>query len=114
MNLKRILGITLFVIGLALFVTSYYITGQIEEGKRQITSAQKKVDNANSLFSLSPTTKEVGKPLTDSAQKKIDAGKQAVNDYTTLAGQLHLAGIIVSLAGIVLIIFGRSRKKKKS
>ncbi|MBS0615875.1 MAG: hypothetical protein JSR58_04920 [Verrucomicrobia bacterium] len=110
MSWKRILGIILVLGGVALLLVSNYIANQVEQGKEQISSAQKKVDQGNSLFSMSPYTKDVGEQITGSAQKKIDAGQQEVIQYETLAGQLKIGGIVVLVVGLLFVIFGRKRK----
>lgn len=111
MNTKRNIGITLMIVGIGLMGASYYIKRQVEEGKIEISGAQKKVDTTNWLFSLSPTTKQLGDGLTDSAQKKINEGKQEVLDYQTLAGKLMIGGIIVAVFGVVLAIWGRQKTR---
>lgn len=110
MSWKRIVGIILVLAGIALLLTSNYIVEQVEQGKEQISSAQKKVNQGDSLFSLSPYTKDVGKEITGSAQKKIDAGKQDVLHYETLAGQLKIGGIALIVVGVLLVIFGRKKR----
>ncbi len=111
MSWKRIIGILLALAGIALVLTSNYISDQVEAGKEQINSAQEKVDKGSSLFSLSPYTKDVGKEITDSAQKKIDAGKLEVIQYETLAGKLKIGGIALIVVGGLLVIFGRRKKR---
>lgn len=110
MSWKRIVGIIFILGGIALLLISKYITEQVEDGKKQISSAQKKVDQGSTLFSLSPYTKGVGEELTGSAQKKIDAGKQEVAYYEAVAGQLKVGGIACLVVGGILFIFGRKAK----
>lgn len=110
MNWKRILGIIVVVLGIACIFFSNYITDQVNEGKGQIKSAQKKVDTGTGILSLSPYTKDVGEKLSDSAQKKIDEGKAQVTYYEGIAGQLQVGGIVLIIAGAVLIIIGRRKK----
>ncbi len=75
MNFKKVVGTVLVIGGVAMIGLGAYIKGQVNEGKEKISSAQEKVDTGNSLFSMSPATKELGKGVTGSAQKKINAGK---------------------------------------
>lgn len=110
MSGKRIFGILLVLAGVALVLTSNYISNQVEAGKEQINSAQDKVDKGNSLFSMSPYTKDVGEQITGSAQKKIDEGKLQVIQYETLAGKLKIGGIALIIVGLLFIIFGRKRR----
>jgi hypothetical protein len=109
--IKKIIGIIVFVAGVALLCTSYYIKDQVEEGKGQIKSAQKKVNTANKLFSLTPETKQLGQGATNSAQKQIDAGKQQVGYYEDLAGKLQIGGIVLMVVGVGIIFIGGKKKK---
>ena len=116
MNVKRRIGIIVLVIGIAFLLLSNYITTQVQEGKLKIAKGQKTVDQSQRLFSLSPTTKEVGKGVTRSAQKKIDEGKRQVRDYEAIAARLQVFGIIGVVVGGGLIVYsfmGTSNKKKK-
>jgi hypothetical protein len=84
--------------------------GQVNEGNAQIKKAEKMVDQGNSLFSLSPATKQLGKGITQSAEKKINMGKEQIAYYTALAGQLKMAGIILLIIGGVLTLLRCPRK----
>jgi hypothetical protein len=110
MNMKRILGIIVFIAGLAAILTASYIKKQVEEGKWQISSAQQKVDTANSLFSLNPTTKQVGKGLTAPAQGKINEGQSQVAYYESVEGWLKIGGAVLMVIGAGLVIFGGRKK----
>jgi len=110
MGFKRILGILILLVGLAMLSVSYYIKHQVVEGRTQISSAQKKVDRGNSLFSLNPISKQLGQGMTNSAQKKIDKGQQEVDEYTVLANRFQTWGIVVAVVGVVVIAFGRKKK----
>jgi hypothetical protein len=107
MNLRRILAIIALIIGLGLIGFSQYIKAEVAEGKQEIAGAQKSVDQGNSLFSLSPYTKDAGKILTDPAQKKIDEGKADVAHYATLSDQLEIGGIALSLLGLIFLAIPR-------
>lgn len=111
MNGKRISGIVILLVGVAMLAASSYIKSQVEEGREQISSAQKKVKQANSLFSLNPVAKEVGGVVTGEAEKKINAGQQQADEYEQIRGWLQVGGIVclVVSAGLFLL----SRKKKK-
>ncbi len=110
MKFKRILGFIVLIGGLALVLISHYISTQVGEGKSKISKAQKQVDMGNDLFSLSPSTKALGKGVTGSAQKKIDAGKQQVGEYEELAENLQMGGIVVALLGVVILFISRKKK----
>lgn len=113
MNFRRILGIILFIIGIAMLGTSYYIQGRVQEGKGEVSSAQKKVDKADALFSLSPYTKDVGKGITDSAQKKIDEGQQQIVHYTEMAKGLKIGGIVLLVIGAITVAIPRQSRKRR-
>jgi hypothetical protein len=113
MNIRRVIGILIAIIGIALIVTSQYIKTRVEEGKEQISDAQKKVDNSNSLFSLSPYSKPVGQKMTDSSQQKINEGSLQVSYYEGLSGQLQIGGIVLIALGIIIIVIPRKSKSKQ-
>ncbi len=109
---KRILGIVVLIAGIAMICISNYITTQVSEGKLQVSSAQKKVDQGNQLFGQNPFTKQLGQGVTGSAQKKINAGKQTIADYEVIAQRLQTGGIICIVVGAGLIIFSFFGNKK--
>lgn len=113
MNSKRTFGIILVIIGIVMFFMSNYIAQQVEEGKGQVSSAQKKVDQGNSLFSQNRVTKEIGKGMTGSAQKKIDAGKLEIAKYEGIAGWLHMGGIVVVILGACVFAYSFVGKRKR-
>lgn len=113
MNIKKILGIVLFVIGIALYFISNYIMDQVNEGKQKISSAQKQVDQSNDLFSLAPYGKDIGKELTNPAEKKIHAGQEQVNYYQNTAHFLHIGGVVLMVLGAGTFLIGFIKKKKK-
>lgn len=108
---KKVIGIIVIIAGIAALIFSSYIKKQVEEGKSQIGSAQKKVNQGNSLFSLNPVAKEVGQGITGSAQKKINAGTQEVAQYEEIAKWLQICGIIVIVLGAGVLFL---KKKDKS
>jgi hypothetical protein len=109
---KRIIGIVVFIIGVAMIIVSISIKKQTEAGKTQIAGAQKKVEQGNSLFSLSPVTKGIGQGVTGSAQKKINAGKEQVAQYETIAQWLLIGGIILCVVGAGIVFIGKKKIKK--
>jgi uncharacterized membrane protein HdeD (DUF308 family) len=112
MNIRRIIGILILIGGIVLIVVSQYIKARVEEGKTEISSAQKKVNQGNSLFSLSPYSQPVGKKITGSAQKKIDEGNLQVSQYEELAGQLQIGGVVLIIIGIIIIAIPRKSKRR--
>lgn len=111
--MKRILGVVLILGGVALMLFSNYILNQVAEGKEKISNAETQVQRGNSLFSMNPVAKEVGKGLTNGVQKKIDAGKQQVGYYEELAGKMRMGGIGAIVLGLVLVLLSFQKKKKK-
>ena len=110
MSRRKILGLILVVGGLALLIVSGYIKNQVAGGKEQISSAEKKVGQANKLFSLSPATKDIGGAVTGGAEKKIKAAKGEVAYYAQLANQLQVGGFIVLAVGIVIFLIPSKKR----
>ncbi len=110
MTAKRIIGTLVLIIGIASVIASLYITNRIEEGKEQISSAQKKVDKGSSLFSMNPVAKELGQGIiTDPAQKKINEANQEVAQYEILAKRLKIGGIILAVLGLGILFVGKKK-----
>lgn len=107
---KRSLGIFLFILGIALIVFSMYIKGETAEGRRKISSAQRQVDQSQRLFSLNPITKQVGKGVTGTAQRRIDEGKREVAQYEDMAYWFQIGGAVLIIIGIGVV--WTSRKKR--
>lgn len=112
MKTRRILGIIFLILGVALYIFGSYISGEVSEGRKKIASAQKSVDQGRGFSQLSPYTKDIGDIIADSAQKKIDEGKQQADEYQVLANWLHRAGIIIFIVGVGFLAFSFTRKKK--
>lgn len=113
MNARRVLGILIIIGGIVLLFVSNYIKSRVAEGEEQISSAQKKVDQGNRLFSLNPYSQKLGGHLTDSAQKKINEGKQEAAHYANLADQLWMGGIVAIIIGGIIVIIPRKTKSKR-
>lgn len=113
MNLKRIFGIVVLIIGVVMLFVSSNIKSQVAAGTLKVKSAEKSVNQANSLFSLSPATKELTKGSMQGAEKKIAAGKEQIAYYSKLANELQLGGFVLVAAGILVIILGKKATKKK-
>ncbi len=109
---RRIIALLLIAGGVALLLFSSYITGQVEEGKEQIVSAEQQVKKGKKFLDLFSATKPIGEQLEKSAQRKIAAGRQDVAKYEKLAGQIRIAGFIVIFIGIVLFFWPLGTKKK--
>ncbi|MCF7806060.1 MAG: hypothetical protein K9M07_03095 [Simkaniaceae bacterium] len=111
MDLKKIIGIILAVLGISLIFISGYIRGRVEEGKQEISSGQQTVDQTNKLFSITGPTKVVGDELTGSAQQEIDEGRSQVAHYERMASQLQIGGIILIIAGAGLFVYGFMKRR---
>jgi hypothetical protein len=110
MNVKQVLGGIIFVGGLGLLYLAHYINEEVAEGNLQILSGQKKVNQTNSLFNMSPYTKGVGQGLTSGAQKQIDEGKNTVEYYTMVANRCQMGGIAALVVGAGMVFFFRKKK----
>ena len=88
---------------------SMYIMNQVDTGRQQIYAGQREVDQGNSLFNLNPATKEVGKGIFGSAQKRIDAGTAEADRYQQMANWLKIGGIVLIIVGIGSIFLPRKK-----
>jgi len=113
MNVKKILAVIIFVIGVVLLFVSSNIKKQVAEGTLKVTSAEKSVNQANSLFSLSPTARQLTQGTMKGAQKKIAAGKEQIAYYSKLADELQLGGFVLIAAGILIFVLGGHQEKNK-
>ncbi|HUD01054.1 MAG TPA: hypothetical protein VMR37_01890 [Rhabdochlamydiaceae bacterium] len=111
MNFKQILGAIVFVGGIVLLCIAHYINVQIEEGNTQIFSAQKKVNQTNSLFGMSPYTKSVGKGFTSGAQGQINEGMDTVTYYTMIAQRCQIGGIVCLIVGAGMMYLLRRKRR---
>ncbi|HEY5260145.1 MAG TPA: hypothetical protein VIJ46_05795 [Rhabdochlamydiaceae bacterium] len=112
MHSKKIIGIVLIVIGVAMFIFSNSISNQVAEGRGEISSAQSQVDTGNTLFSMTPETKQVGKVFTGSAQDQINAGSAKADYYERMAHWLKIGGVVIALIGVGCM-FCCCRKKSR-
>lgn len=113
MRFSRILGFVILIAGIAALLFSNYITTQVKEGKIKVNKGQKAVDQGNQLFSLNPVSKQVGKSLTDSAQKSINEGVQKIAHYENIAQILEIGGIAAIILGGGMVIFSYMGNKRK-
>ena len=112
MSKKRVIGVVVFIIGVIFLVLSNYISGRVAEGEQQISSAEKTIGQADSLFSRNPAAKEIGKGITGSAHKKIEEGKKEAGAYAALAQGLQIGGWILIVAGVGIAILGSNKKRR--
>ena len=102
-------GVVMFVIGVVAFGLSMYIRDQVDEGRGRVSSAQKRLDQGNSLFNLSPMTKQIGKGFTSGAQNKIDEGILQIQKYNDFAAWLQIAGIVFMVVGGGITIIAKKK-----
>lgn len=103
------MAIVVFAIGIGMLFFSNYIQKEVAQGKKKISKAQSTVDAGNSLFSATPLTKELGKGVTGSVQKKIDAGQEDVDYYESLSHWLQIGGIAFMIGGVGLFFIPKRR-----
>lgn len=113
MNFKRIIGIVVIVIGIALVSVAYYIKQEVAAGEKKIIEGEKSVKKTDALFSLTPVTKDVGGGLTSSGKKKIAEGKKEVAYYSALAQWLQIGGIVLIVGGAVIVVLGKNSSRRK-
>lgn len=113
MKLLRILGIILIVLGAGSFTMSVYIQSEVNQGRVKIRNAQETVDGAKGITKVTPFTKGFGDVLTDSAQKKIDAGRQDADKYQTMASWLKGLGISFFIIGALMLFVSFFYPKKR-
>ncbi len=109
--MKRIFGILIFIVGVVLICYAQYIKKQVAEGTLKVSSAKQSVETGKGLFSMTPVTKEVGNLVTGSAEKKIAAGQEQIDYYSSLANKMQIGGIVLVIVGAgMVILFWRRRR----
>ncbi|MCX6986859.1 MAG: hypothetical protein NT065_01700 [Chlamydiae bacterium] len=98
-------GLILLCVSGGLYFGAWYIDQQLDQGKEQLAKGKDTVNKGNMLFSQTPVTKELGKHLTDSAQKKIDAGEEEITKYEKIASLLKVSSLIALGLGICTLIY---------
>ena len=98
MSIQRIFGIIVLIGGIVLIGFSMYIKSEVIAGNEQIAEGEQKINTADKLFSLSPTTKELGGQLTKGGKEKIAKGKEEISYYKDLANKLEIGGIVLIVA----------------
>lgn len=109
MRAQKILGIAILVAGIVLLGFSFYIKQQVAEGEEKISTAQRRVNQGNALFSLTPATKAIGERMTSSAQRKINEGVFEVGRYKDLAEWFQVGGIVFIILGAGIIFLDKKK-----
>lgn len=107
---RKILGLAIGIIGIALIFVAVYINNQVASGEEQISSAKQKVNSIDNLFSVTPESKQIGSTLTTPAKRKIKEGEAEVTYYSQLAKNIQIGAIILIVLGSGLFFFP-SRKR---
>lgn len=110
MGRRKTLAIAVMILGALLLLLSNYIAKQVAAGRVEIAHGQQKVNQVNSLFSVSKYTQPVGKELTKSGQRKINAGAAEADQYERIARQLQIGGVIVIAIGAALFFFWKKKR----
>lgn len=110
--IKKIFGILLILLGIALIGTSSYIKVQVEKGKAAVGGAERGVAVGKGLFSLSPITKEVSKEAMSGIEKKIREGKGEIAKYEKIASWTFYSGIILIVLGAIILFLSKKKMKK--
>lgn len=92
MNLKRILGLIILVIGVGLVIYGYY-------GKQDMAAARADIDSKTAIIP--------DNPLKGMVKSELNA---RVDQYEGSVRMLFIGGAALIVIGGVLLIFGRSRK----
>ena len=108
----RIFGIVVLLAGVVMIGVSQHIKNEVAQGKLQIASGEQKVGVGKKIFGANQTSEKVGNTLFfDSADKKIAAGKQDIAEYTQMANQLQIGGIIAILIGAGMVVVSYRKKR---
>lgn len=110
MKTKKIIAVVVFLVGVAMLGGAFYIKDQVAKGKLKVASAEKKINQGKTLFSLNPVSKEIGDQVAQSADRKIAGAKLEISDYEALALDLQIGGIILILLGAGGFIFLQRKK----
>ena len=109
--MKKVLSISLLIIGAACYGFSIYIDDQVLQGQTQIKDAQKKVKQVDSLLSVSPYTKPVGEGIKEAAKGQIAKGQKEIAYYTDLSSNLKTGGMVTIILGSIMALFAFRKKK---
>ncbi len=112
MSWKRILGLSLIVVGIILFFVSGYITDEVAEGRQKIKKGQRQVDQIQDASAVNPYTQKAGDLFASSGQKKIDAGKKEADHYESVAQHAFVGAIVFTIAGGILLTISFLPKRR--
>lgn len=107
MSIQKYFGIVVLLCGIGLLVLSAYIKNEVASGRMQIRSAQQTVDTANTLFSQSSKTKQIGKQLTTPIQDQINEGSEKASYYENMAHFSLVGGVVLLILGVGILVIRR-------
>jgi hypothetical protein len=110
MSSQRIIGLIALIAGVILIGFAMYIKQEVVSGNAQIARGEQKINTTEKVFSLTPTTKQLGSGFTKSGKEQIAKGKEEIAYYTNLANKLQITGIILLIVGGGILIFGKKRR----
>ncbi len=97
MNYKRIIGLMLFIFGVALFVFSIHAMHEIAQAKAAIAGT-------SGAFNKTHTNNPLLKSIGGAAEKKVSS-------YDTPVLICFIAGIIIAAAGATTFFYFKSKKR---
>ncbi len=109
MATKRVVGVVVILSGVTLLLVSGYIRGQVDVGEAKIEKAEKQVEHAGGLLSVTPL-KGVTEGAIDSAKEKIAEGRLEAEKYTNVSSLTKIGGIILIIVGAILLFFPHRKK----
>lgn len=111
MNRRQIFAVIMVIVGVGMIIFSNYIADQVTEGKLRIARGEKQIKQTETLFSLNPVSKEVGKTLLSPGEKEIAQGKVEVSEYERVVSYLRIGGAVLMVLGFIVLFTGKSKKR---
>ena len=100
MNKYRWFAVFFLIVSCGMFGFSYYIQAQIDQGRIKISDAEKKLNQTEGLFSLSPATQQLGSGIKRAGKEKIASAEEEIAYYQSMANSLLVGGCIFAALGI--------------
>ncbi len=105
MKIQNMIGVVLILAGGACIFSAQRIALRVSEGVNQVNTAQNQVDSSQKIFALNPVTKQLGQPLTQSAQERIDHAHEQIEKYSLLAKKIRMIGIFLLGVGLGILVW---------
>lgn len=103
MNKKRIFGILLILVGVGLY---FYC----QHGKQRMQDARNRIDAVQGVLPETPVTDVVPDPFLDAAKKEA---YRRVDQYKEPIRLCFIGSGVLVVGGLLFLIFGTSKKKKR-